>query len=132
MSKSAKSRARALSQSLTAEDEENGGTEEPCSDLIADSTLYQDETDSISNGTTRKLKAEYNRKMISSASFSAAAGGFAMGYMQERGGPSARDVLLLKCRDAIETLHIELEDERSEKQRLVEESSEMQTMIQDF
>lgn len=95
------------------EDEENGGNEEHCSELIADSTLYQDETDShISNSTTRKL---YNRKLISSASFSAAAGGNAIGYMQERGGPSARDVLLLKCRDAIETLHIELEDERSEK-----------------
>jgi len=36
----------------------------------------------------------------------------------QRGGPSARDVLLLKCRDAIEALHCELEEERSEKSRL--------------
>jgi hypothetical protein len=59
------------------------------------------------------------KKLISSGAFSAAAGGF--GYAQERGGPSARDVLLLKCKDAIETLHIELEDERTEKQRLTED-----------
>ena len=32
-------------------------------------------------------------------------------------GPTARDALLLKCRDAIESLHIELEEERQEKQR---------------
>lgn len=36
-------------------------------------------------------------------------------------GPSARDALLLKCRDAIESLHIEIEEERNEKQRLSEE-----------
>jgi hypothetical protein len=29
--------------------------------------------------------------------------------------------LLLKCKDAIETLHVELEDERIAKQRLTEE-----------
>ncbi len=39
-------------------------------------------------------------------------------------GPSARDVLLLKCRDAIESLHLELEEERNEKQRLIEELNE--------
>jgi hypothetical protein len=54
-----------------------------------------------------------NRKLVSSGAFSAAAGG--LGFAQERGGPSARDVLLLKCKDAIETLHIELEEERNEK-----------------
>ena len=31
-------------------------------------------------------------------------------------GPTARDVLLLKCRDAIESLHLEIEEERMEKQ----------------
>jgi hypothetical protein len=44
---------------------------------------------------------------------------------QERGGPSARDVLLLKCKDAIETLHVELEDERNMKQRLADEIAEL-------
>ena len=34
---------------------------------------------------------------------------------------TARDVLLLKCRDAIESLHCEIEEERSEKQMIQEE-----------
>ena len=63
-----------------------------------------------------------------------AAGGFNYGggYMQERGGPSARDVLLLKCRDAIETLHIELEEERTEKLRLIDEVQDLHRMIEDL
>jgi hypothetical protein len=36
-------------------------------------------------------------------------------------GTSARDILLLKCRDAIESLHSEIEEERTEKQQLQEE-----------
>ncbi len=52
--------------------------------------------------------------------------------MQERGGPSARDVLLLKCKDAIETLHLELEEERTEKERMSNEMSEMQRIIVDL
>ncbi len=71
-----------------------------------------------------------NRKLVSSGAFSAAAGG--LGFAQERGGPSARDVLLLKCKDAIETLHIELEEERNEKQRLSEDMQELQRVIEDL
>lgn len=76
--------------------------------------------------------------MVSSSGFSglAVAGGFAMApnsyMMQERGGPSARDVLLLKCKDAIETLHVELEEERTDKQRLCDEVAELQRIIEDF
>jgi hypothetical protein len=51
---------------------------------------------------------------------------------QERGGPSARDVLLLKCKEAIETLHGELEEERNEKQRLSEEVAELHRVIDDL
>ena len=47
-------------------------------------------------------------------------------------GPTARDALLLKCRDAIESLHIELEEERQEKQRIGEELQELQRMFQDL
>ncbi len=74
--------------------------------------------------------------MISSSGFSglAVAGGFQPStyMMQERGGPSARDVLLLKCKDAIETLHLELEEERTEKERMGNEMSEMQRIIEDL
>jgi hypothetical protein len=33
---------------------------------------------------------------------------------QERGGPSARDILLLKCKEAIENLNADIEYERGE------------------
>ena len=45
------------------------------------------------------------------------------------GGPTARDALLLKCRDAIESLHIELEEERQEKQRIGDEMEDLQRMF---
>ena len=51
---------------------------------------------------------------------------------QERGGPSARDVLLLKCKDAIETLHVELEEERNIKQSFADEISGLQRVIEDY
>ena len=47
-------------------------------------------------------------------------------------GSSARDVLLLKCRDAIENLHAEIEEERSEKLRLADELNECQRYINDM
>jgi hypothetical protein len=51
---------------------------------------------------------------------------------QERGGPSARDVLLLKCKDAIEGLHIELQEERAIKQHMTEEMADLQRALDDF
>ena len=38
----------------------------------------------------------------------------------------------MKCKDAIEILHVELEDERNMKQRLADEISEMQRVIEDY
>lgn len=40
--------------------------------------------------------------------------------------------MLLKCRDAIESLHLEIEEERSEKQRLAEEFNELQRFYNDL
>jgi hypothetical protein len=37
---------------------------------------------------------------------------------QALGSSSTRDALLLKCRDAIESLHGEIEEERTEKHRV--------------
>lgn len=54
------------------------------------------------------------------------------GDIQEFTGSTARDALLLKCRDAIERLHIEIEEERAEKQRLGEEMQEMQRYINEI
>jgi hypothetical protein len=48
----------------------------------------------------------------------------------ENGGP--RDMLLLKCRDAIESLHGEIEEERIEKSRIQEELTECQRYINDM
>ena len=97
---------------------------------MLDDTTYNsevEELDSTSNGTTHKRNRR--KRQINSSGYSghAVAGGFNIGnYMQqERGGPSARDVLLLKCKDAIETLHVELEDERNMKQRLADEIAEL-------
>ena len=39
-------------------------------------------------------------------------------YGATGGGSTTRDVLLLKCRDAIESLHQEIEEERTEKAQL--------------
>ena len=106
-----------------------------------DDTYYDEfNDDSISNGTTRKNRRNMknrnqHQRLISSGAFSnsaAMAAGPGFGYMQERGGPSARDVLLLKCKDAIEMLHIDLEEERSEKQRLGDDLNEMQRIIDDL
>lgn len=52
--------------------------------------------------------------------------------MQESNAPTARDALLLKCRDAIESLHLEIEEERAEKQRLADELSELQRFTNDL
>ena len=41
-------------------------------------------------------------------------------------GEQSRDVLLLRCRDAIEELHIEIEDERNQKLQLQKELQELQ------
>ena len=104
-------------------------------------TYYDEINDElISNGTTRKNRRNMknmnqHKRLISSGAFStsaAMAAGAGFGYMQERGGPSARDVLLLKCKDAIEMLHIDLEEERSEKQRLGDDLNEMQRVIDDL
>lgn len=40
--------------------------------------------------------------------------------------------MLLKCRDAIENLHAEIEEERNEKIRLQEELGEMQRYVNDL
>jgi FtsZ-binding cell division protein ZapB len=45
---------------------------------------------------------------------------------------AARDTLLLKCRDAIESLHLEIEEERAEKQRLSEDLHELQRYYSDL
>ena len=41
-------------------------------------------------------------------------------------------MLLLKCKDAIETLHLELEAERTDKQQLGEELSEVHRALQEM
>ncbi|CDW72869.1 UNKNOWN [Stylonychia lemnae] len=51
---------------------------------------------------------------------------------QQMIGNSARDALLLKCRDAIESLHLEIEEERTEKQRLTEQYHELQRFNNDL
>ena len=38
---------------------------------------------------------------------------------------------MLKCRDAIEQLHLELEDERQDKHRLIEEVNELTRVLQE-
>ena len=68
--------------------------------------------DSTSNGTHQQF--DY-RKLVQGQAFSANT--FAQNNIHQ-GGPSARDMLLIKCKQAIETLHLELEQEREEKVQL--------------
>ena len=140
MSRSGKARQRAFSQTPTLEEDEKAGGRKAChnrSSEILDTTYNSqgEDYDSISNGTTNKQRRGHPQAS-SAYSGHAVAGGFNIGsYMmsqQERGGPSARDVLLLKCKEAIETLHGELEEERNEKQRLSEEVAELHRVIDDL
>jgi hypothetical protein len=41
-------------------------------------------------------------------------------------------VLLLKCKDAIETLHLELEEERAGKERLLSELQEAHRLVEEM
>jgi len=105
--------------------------------LLDDTTYHsqgEDLLDSTSNGTNHKHKRHRRNISSSGVSAHAVAGGFNIGnYMQqERGGPSARDVLLLKCKDAIEGLHIELQEERAIKQHMTEEMADLQRALDDF
>lgn len=40
--------------------------------------------------------------------------------------------MLLKCRDAIEALNVQLEEERQEKQGMAEEMMDMRRLIEDM
>lgn len=77
---------------------------------------HLDDFDSTSHGTHQQ--ADY-RKLVQGSAFSNVAGGFTASFSNanniHQGGPSARDILLIKCKQAIETLHVELEQEREEK-----------------